>query len=155
MVKIIAIHSPFKCLVWVACLWIKMPMPMGRNEGGRVATPTSFSISDSFDMKILWFKFHCDIFTFLKMPRLWGLQFHLMKQLKKQAMTKYKLQALHVISIRKMGNVNNHWNFPQRQFYPCCIFWFDPPIELLYNRIGINMHSAPYKDGTGSVSHQK
>ena len=28
-----------------------------RNEGGRVATPTSFSIFDSYNMKCLWFKF--------------------------------------------------------------------------------------------------
>ena len=26
-------------------------------EGGSVATPTSFSVFDSYDMKILWFKF--------------------------------------------------------------------------------------------------
>ena len=38
-------------------------VPEGRNEGGRVATPTRFSIFDSYkaldsyDMKCLWFEF--------------------------------------------------------------------------------------------------
>jgi hypothetical protein len=45
-------------------------VPEGRNEGRRVATPTSFLISDSCDMKSLLFEFHYDIFTGLKMPRL-------------------------------------------------------------------------------------
>ena len=35
-------------------------------EGGRVATPTSFSIFDSYDMKSVWFKFGHDIFTGFK-----------------------------------------------------------------------------------------
>ena len=34
-----------------------------RNEEGRVATPTSFLIFDSYDMKSLWFKFGHNIFT--------------------------------------------------------------------------------------------
>ena len=42
----------------------------GRNEGGSVATPISFSIFDFFDMKSLWFKFGYDIFAGFKMPRL-------------------------------------------------------------------------------------
>ena len=36
--------------------WI-VYVPEGRNEGGRVATPTSFSIFDSYDMKSLRFRF--------------------------------------------------------------------------------------------------
>ena len=39
----------------------------GGNEGGRVATPTSISIFDSYDMKSLWIKFGHDIFTGFKM----------------------------------------------------------------------------------------
>ena len=41
-------------------------VPEGKNQGGRVATPTSFSISASYDMKSLWFKFGHDIFTGFK-----------------------------------------------------------------------------------------
>ena len=32
---------------------------------------------------------------------------------------------------------------------------FDAPMKILYNRLDIILHTAPYKDGTGSVSHQK
>ena len=39
-------------------------------EGGRVATTTSFSIFDSFDMKTLQFEFGHDILTDFKMPTL-------------------------------------------------------------------------------------
>jgi hypothetical protein len=39
-------------------------------EGGRVNTPTSFSIFDSYDMKSLGFKFGHDIFAGFKMARL-------------------------------------------------------------------------------------
>ena len=42
----------------------------GGNKGGRVATPTSFSVFDSFDMKTLWFQFGHDILTDFKMPTL-------------------------------------------------------------------------------------
>ena len=42
-------------------------VPEGRNEWGRVAIPTSFSMFDSYDMKCLWFKFGYNIFTGLKM----------------------------------------------------------------------------------------
>ena len=45
-------------------------VPEGGNEGGKVATPTSISIFDSYGMKRLWLKFGHDIFTDLKMPRL-------------------------------------------------------------------------------------
>ena len=45
--------------------------PEGRNKEGRVATPTSFSIFDAFDMKTLWFEFGHDIPTGFKMPALW------------------------------------------------------------------------------------
>ena len=38
-------------------------------EWGRVDTPTSFSIFDSYDMKSFWFEFPYDIFTGLKIPR--------------------------------------------------------------------------------------
>ena len=38
-------------------------VPEGGNEEGRVATTTSISIFDSYDMKSLWFKFGHDIFT--------------------------------------------------------------------------------------------
>ena len=38
-------------------------VPEGRNEGGRVAAPTSFSIFDSYDMKSLRFKFGHGIIT--------------------------------------------------------------------------------------------
>ena len=41
-------------------------VPEGRNEGGRVATPTSFLIFDSYDMKSLWDKFGYDIFISFK-----------------------------------------------------------------------------------------
>ena len=43
-------------------------VPEGGNEGGRVATPTSISIFDSYDMKSLWFRFGYDIFNGFKMP---------------------------------------------------------------------------------------
>ena len=43
-------------------------MPEGRNEEERVATPTSFSIFDSYGMKSLGFELHYDIFTGLKIP---------------------------------------------------------------------------------------
>ena len=42
----------------------------GMREGERVATPTSFSIFDFYDMKSLWFKFGHDIFAGFKMARL-------------------------------------------------------------------------------------
>ena len=42
----------------------------GIREGGRVATPTSFSIFDSYDMKSLRFKFVHDIFTGFKIASL-------------------------------------------------------------------------------------
>ena len=45
--------------------------------------------------------------------------------------------------------------FLKDDFIRVAYFGFDPPIELLYNRIDIILHTAPYKDGTGSVSHQK
>ena len=45
-------------------------VPEGGNEGGRVATPTTFPIFDIHDMKSLWFKFGHDIFAGFKMPRL-------------------------------------------------------------------------------------
>ena len=44
--------------------------PEGGNEGQRVATPTSFSIFNFYDIKSLWFKFDHDIFAGFKMPRL-------------------------------------------------------------------------------------
>ena len=40
----------------------------GWNEGGREATPTSFSIFDLYDIKALLFEFGNDIFTGFKMP---------------------------------------------------------------------------------------
>ena len=40
------------------------------NEEGRFATPTSFSMFDSYDMKSLWFKFGHDIFTDYKIASL-------------------------------------------------------------------------------------
>ena len=49
---------------------LKWQFSGGGNEGGRVATPTSFSIFDFYDMESLWFKFGYDIFTGFKMPRL-------------------------------------------------------------------------------------
>ena len=42
----------------------------GGNKGGRIATPTNFSIFDFYDMKTFWFKFGHDIFTGFKMPTL-------------------------------------------------------------------------------------
>ena len=48
---------------------VKCLLPVGGNEGERVATPTSISIIHSYDMKALWFKFGHDIFTGFKMPR--------------------------------------------------------------------------------------
>ena len=47
------------------------------NEEGRVATPTSFLIFDSYDMKSLWGKFGNDIFTGFKMasPQSWDARF--------------------------------------------------------------------------------
>ena len=50
-------------------------VPEGRIEGGRVATPTSFLIFDSYDMKSLPGKF--DIFTGFKManPQSWEAHF--------------------------------------------------------------------------------
>jgi hypothetical protein len=42
-------------------------VPEGRNERGRVATPTSFSIFDSYDMKSLQSTFGHGIFTCFKM----------------------------------------------------------------------------------------
>ena len=57
-------------------------VPEGGNEKGRVATPISISIFDSYHMKSLWFKFGHDIFTGFKIPRLRGLQFHFIKWLK-------------------------------------------------------------------------
>ena len=50
-------------------LHLKLQFQEGGNEGGRVATPTSFSIFDSYDMKSLWFKFGHDIFTAFKVAR--------------------------------------------------------------------------------------
>ena len=47
-------------------------VPEGGNEEERVATPTSISIFDSYDMKTLWFEFGHYIFTGCKMPRLWN-----------------------------------------------------------------------------------
>ena len=44
--------------------------PEGGNEEGRVATPTSFSIFNSYDMKSLRFKFGHDILTGFKVARL-------------------------------------------------------------------------------------
>ena len=42
-------------------------VPEGRNQKGRVATLTNFSIFDSSDMKSLGLKFGHDIFTGFKM----------------------------------------------------------------------------------------
>ena len=39
-------------------------------SGGQVATPTSFSMFDSYDMKSLWFRFGHDILIDFKMARL-------------------------------------------------------------------------------------
>ena len=48
------IHWGSKCLPWVACLWSKMSMfQRVGNEGGRVATSTSISIFNSYDVKSL------------------------------------------------------------------------------------------------------
>ena len=54
----------------------------GGNDGGRGAIPTSFSIFDSYDKNSLRFRFGQDIFAGFKMPKLRGLQFHLIKLLK-------------------------------------------------------------------------
>jgi hypothetical protein len=57
----------------------------GMREGGRVATPTSFSIFDSYDMKSLWFKFGHWISLLASNWqdfKLRGLQFYFIKQLK-------------------------------------------------------------------------
>jgi hypothetical protein len=45
-------------------------MPEDRNEKERVATLTSFSILDSYDMKSLLLKFDHDIFSGFKMASL-------------------------------------------------------------------------------------
>jgi hypothetical protein len=45
-------------------------VPEGGNEGGRVATSTSISIFDSYDMKRWWFEFGHDIVNDFKMSRL-------------------------------------------------------------------------------------
>ena len=45
-------------------------VPVGGNERGRGATPTSISIFDSYDIKTLLFEFGNDIFTDFKMPTL-------------------------------------------------------------------------------------
>ena len=45
-------------------------IPEGGNEGGKEATPTSFSIFDFYGTKALLFEFGNDIFTDFKMPRL-------------------------------------------------------------------------------------
>ena len=42
----------------------------GMREGGREATPTSFSIFDFYGIKAFRFEFGNDIFTGFKMPRL-------------------------------------------------------------------------------------
>ena len=61
------------------CLSSKMRnyVPEDTNEEGRVATPTSISIFDSYDMKILWCKFGHDIFSGFKMasPQIWDARF--------------------------------------------------------------------------------
>jgi hypothetical protein len=44
-------------------------MREGGREGGRVATPTSFTMFDSYDMKSLQFRFGHGIFTGLKIAR--------------------------------------------------------------------------------------
>ena len=60
----------FKIVHKITFLVHKWPFPEGGNEEGRFATPTSFSIFDSYDMKSLGFKFGRDIFTGFKRPRL-------------------------------------------------------------------------------------
>ena len=67
-----SIHSGSKCLARMGYLWSKIPMFQRAwlREGGKVATPTGFSIFDSCDMKSLWFKFGHDIFAGFKMARL-------------------------------------------------------------------------------------
>ena len=49
------------------CYEVKYHVPEDRNEGGRVATPTSFLLFDSYDMKSLWGEFGYEIFTGFKM----------------------------------------------------------------------------------------
>ena len=51
--------------VWPGGLFMKSNayVPEGRNEEGRVAAPTSFSIFDSYEMKSLRFKVGHAIFT--------------------------------------------------------------------------------------------
>ena len=56
----------------LGCLFMKQNayVPENRNQWGRVATPTRFSIFNSYDMKSLWFRFSHDIFTGFKLARL-------------------------------------------------------------------------------------
>ena len=86
----------------------------GGNEGGRVATPTSFSIFDSCGIKSLWFKFGHDIFLYLlQNGKSFKLGCHFMKwnwrllslkswpfEASEDIMTKFKSQALHIIKIK-------------------------------------------------------
>ena len=64
------IHSCAKKDITFRFQYINGSFPEGRNEGGRVATPTSFSMFDSSDMKNLWFKFGPDIFNGFKIASL-------------------------------------------------------------------------------------
>ena len=55
----------------MACLPCKNAyVPVGGNEGGSRATPSSISIFDSYGIKALLFEFGHDIFTGFKMPTL-------------------------------------------------------------------------------------
>ena len=55
---------------------INVNFPEGENERGSVATPTSFSLFESNDIKSLWFKFGHDIFTGSKIASLYSWNDH-------------------------------------------------------------------------------
>ena len=88
-------------------------VPEGRNERGRVATLTSFSRFDSYDMKSWRFRFGHGIFTGFKMarPPIWDARFSAVLwneiedkswhfEASEDIMTKFKSQAFHVIRIK-------------------------------------------------------
>ena len=88
----------------MACLRSKMPK--FQRAGMRVAIPTTFLIFDSYDMKSLWSRFGCNIFTGFKTASPFFKSFYELKlktlkswhfEASEDVMTKFKSQALHII----------------------------------------------------------
>ena len=81
-------------------------------SGGNPATPTSFSLFDSYDMKSLWFKFGHDIFA--------GCYFEASEDI----ITRFKSQALNIMKSKywKVSGSGNPPSLPHSRPPENCLF---------------------------------